>query len=165
MHSHNRCFYSSNTLTNTSGSIDIKICTTPFKAFSSSKTRPARDCFRCANSQKSPGRISWLYGRCGSRWIPNLVGLSGVTWSEVRWGEVRSGIGKVEKSFICLQLCTTLHSVLNNDRQHCVSEEVLVLPRVFDNAISLKGGMSEILMPIEPDMFVKVFDEWNHLLR
>jgi hypothetical protein len=34
----------------------------------------------------------------------------------------------------------------------------------FDDDIALEGAVSEILMSIEPDMFVRVFAEWKHRL-
>jgi hypothetical protein len=37
--------------------------------------------------------------------------------------------------------------------------------RFFDDNIILEGVVSEILMSIEPDMFVRVFAEWKHWLQ
>jgi hypothetical protein len=35
----------------------------------------------------------------------------------------------------------------------------------FDDDIALEGAVSEILMSIEPDVFVRVFAEWKHRLQ
>jgi hypothetical protein len=37
--------------------------------------------------------------------------------------------------------------------------------RFFDDDVALEGSMSEIPMSIEPDMFVRVFADWKHLLQ
>jgi hypothetical protein len=37
--------------------------------------------------------------------------------------------------------------------------------RLFDDDLALEVAMSEILMSIEPDVFVKVFAEWKHRLQ
>jgi hypothetical protein len=43
--------------------------------------------------------------------------------------------------------------------KHCLER------RFFDNDIALEGAISETVMSIEPDVFVKVFTEWKHRLQ
>jgi hypothetical protein len=81
MHCRGRRFHSANTLTNISGSIDIRISNTaPFNAALSSKNRSSSQCLKYPNRQKSPGARSGLSGAWNGFLIPNLLYLSEVMW-------------------------------------------------------------------------------------
>jgi hypothetical protein len=43
--------------------------------------------------------------------------------------------------------------------RHCLKGQF------FDNDVAMEGGVSEMLMLIEPDMFVRMFAEWKHWLQ
>jgi hypothetical protein len=95
MHCCNQCFHSANTLTNISGSIDIRIADTALLgAMSSSKNRPARQRLRCPNSQETQGARPGLYGGWSSFLIPNLS-----YFSEARCGRALSRWRKIPLAF------------------------------------------------------------------